>query len=375
MQMVAVKPVARWQIWLGKWLGIVALDALLLALSGTCVAGLLQWRALRLPEAQQRILRNEVLVSRGSLKEAPPDVEGDVERVLRERLRQHDDPSLDVKTVRKEIREQVKAANQVVPPNNRRWWEINLGLRAAALKNQPLHLRIKFYVAQTNNTGSYLGIWDVGPTDSPQRRRLVQESLAASTFHEFEIPANLWDDKGILRIEFQNRNEVAVLFPLEDGLEVLYRDGGFAVNFARGLAIILCWLAMLAALGLAAASLVSFPVAAFVSGAVLLVGLSSGTLAGAVEEGTIGGVNEETGVAEGSPLDVVLIPFFKGVLQVLNLVESFSPVDALSTGRSVPWTQVGLAFLQIVLIVGGVLAALGIFFFSRRELAAAQGHS
>src|SRR5256712_10771227 len=34
MQMVAVKPIARWQIWLGKWLGILLLNATLLALSG-----------------------------------------------------------------------------------------------------------------------------------------------------------------------------------------------------------------------------------------------------------------------------------------------------------------------------------------------------
>src|SRR5215467_11679991 len=50
MQVVAVKPIARWQIWLGKWLGIVSLDAALLALAGGCVFGLLQWRAHRLPE-------------------------------------------------------------------------------------------------------------------------------------------------------------------------------------------------------------------------------------------------------------------------------------------------------------------------------------
>src|SRR5512140_2688197 len=56
MQMVAVKPIARWQIWLGKWLGIVTLDAVMLALSGACVAGLLQWRAQRLPEKQRAIL-------------------------------------------------------------------------------------------------------------------------------------------------------------------------------------------------------------------------------------------------------------------------------------------------------------------------------
>src|SRR5215468_6431519 len=50
MQVVAVKPVARWQIWLGKWLGIMALNAALLALSGASVYSLLLWRATRLPQ-------------------------------------------------------------------------------------------------------------------------------------------------------------------------------------------------------------------------------------------------------------------------------------------------------------------------------------
>src|SRR6266850_3350570 len=69
MQVVAVKPIARWQIWLGKWLGIVSLNAALLALAGLSIYGLLEWRATRLPADQQQILRNEVLVARGSAKE------------------------------------------------------------------------------------------------------------------------------------------------------------------------------------------------------------------------------------------------------------------------------------------------------------------
>src|SRR5262252_7517199 len=64
MQVVAVKPIPRWQIWLGKWLGIMSLNAALLALAGVCVFGLLQWRAHRLPIDQQQVLRSEVLVAR-----------------------------------------------------------------------------------------------------------------------------------------------------------------------------------------------------------------------------------------------------------------------------------------------------------------------
>src|SRR6266403_802937 len=63
MQVVAVKPIARWQIWLGKWLGLLLLNAALLALAGGSVYALLQWRAHRLPAEQQAILRKEIFVA------------------------------------------------------------------------------------------------------------------------------------------------------------------------------------------------------------------------------------------------------------------------------------------------------------------------
>src|SRR5258707_7341609 len=82
MQVVAVKPIARWQIWLGKWLGLMSLNAALLALSGASVYGLLQWRAARLPVDQQQVLRSEVLVARGSALSPVPaqKIETDTEQ-------------------------------------------------------------------------------------------------------------------------------------------------------------------------------------------------------------------------------------------------------------------------------------------------------
>ena len=64
---------------------------------------------------------------------------------------------------------------------------------------------------------------------------------------------------------------------------------------------------------------------------------------------------------------------FKGILTLVNLVQEFSPVDSLSTGRSITWGQLGRAFGQIVLLLGGFISVIGIVLFTRRELAAAQG--
>jgi len=61
-------------------------------------------------------------------------------------------------------------------------------------------------------------------------------------------------------------------------------------------------------------------------------------------------------------------------LIIINLVEKFSPIDSLSSGRSITWTELGLAFAQIVLLLGGILSVIGISLFNRRELATLHGN-
>jgi len=375
IQVVATKPIARWQIWLGKWLGIMSLNAALLALTGSCVFGLLQWRAGKLPAAEQQILREQVLVARGSAKEANNEAEitSETERILQERLKNSPVEKVDVPEVRKQIRERVKADFQLVPPSYQRVWQIDLGFAKNYLRGKPLQLRVKFNSAQKSPSGTFVAMWQVGVPEKTQFWRSEPMSLAPDTFHEFEISPDLFDAAGVLTITFANPNNTALLFPLDDGLEVLYPEGGFALNFARGLGIIFCWMALLAALGLMAASFLSFPVATFFALAMLVVGLSSDTLAESVNSGSVAAGNEETGQAGHSAADMVLIPAFEGVLAVISLVKNFSPIDALSSGRSITWGELGAAFAQIVLLLGGVLGIIGVILFNRRELATAQG--
>jgi len=375
LQVVAVKPIARWQIWLGKWLGIMSLNAALLAIAGGSVYGLLLWRANRLPADQQEVLRNEVLVARGSVK--PPDqtkeIDDETDKMLKERLAKNPVTSADLKEVRKQIREQVKAEFEVVPPGYMHLWQVDLGAAKNYLRNKPLQFRIKFNSADRSPSGTFTGIWRVG---MPQKTELYQsdpQSLAPDTFHELRVPANLFDENGVLTVQFLNVNNTALLFPVDEGFEVLYPQGTFGPNFIRALGIIFCWMGLLAALGLAAASFLSFPVAAFFALGLLAVSFASGTLANAVSEGTIGGYNAEKGIHGNTPVDFFVIPAFRALLTVINLAKDFSPIDALSTGRSITWSQLGLAFVQIILLLGGIIALSGVAILTRRELATAQG--
>ncbi|MEN9573876.1 MAG: hypothetical protein RL514_1731 [Verrucomicrobiota bacterium] len=395
MQMVAVKPIARWQIWLGKWLGIMGLNFALLGLSGLSVYLLIQWRAAGLPEKQQAILKHELLIARGSLKEAAPNFDAEVETLLKKRLLEIGTlPSgTDIAAVRKDVREFLRSQRQSVPSRTSRTWVIDTGLTRGQLANTPIYLRVKFRTAAySSKPETYSTAWEIGPPNSEKRVRIFR-ALTTDTFHEFGVNLldakgnlsaapvqggrflNLLDKDGKLFITFGNPNQAAVLFDLEEGLEVLYHEGSFGLNFTRGLTIIFLWLGLLAAIGLAGASYLSFPVAAFFALTVLIVGLSSGTIANVVKDGTFGSTNHDTGVPEGvlGAVDFIMVPLFRAANDLLTMVNSFSPIDSLSTGRSVSWTTLALAFLNIWVIIGGCFAVFGILCFNRRELATAQG--
>jgi len=377
MQVLATKPIARWQIWVGKWLGIISLNATLLVISGLCLYGLLLWRSTKLPDKEQTILHNQVLIARSSARPDDPTakINDYAARILAERINQTQITKADLPEVKRQIIEQAKADYQLVGPGTGKPWRINLGSAAKSLENEPLQLRIKFNAAQKSASGTFLGLWQVG--DPPKTKSVWRSepmSLAPDTFIEIDIPPGLIDPDGVLTVVFANPNNTALLFPIEDGMEVLYRDGGFGLNFARGLGIIFCWMALLAAVGLASASFLSFPVAAFLSLSILIVALSSGTLANVVSEGTID-ASSQADKNTVAILDTVIVPVFRVALKVINFARDFSPIDSLSTGRSITWVELGKAFAQIVLLLGGFFAAFGIYVFNRRELATAQNQS
>jgi hypothetical protein len=378
LQMVVVKPISRWEIWLGKWLGIMGLNAMLLAISGAAVYSLMQWKAQHLPAKEQQVLWSEVLVARGIAREPIPDYKADAERILQERLKSAAGQGVtNIAALRQYAQERVKAEYQLVRPGYMREWDIDLSKQMQSLRDVPMHLRLKFNVAMENTSNQYLALIEVGdPADGPTRLWHAPEDLmlSADTFHEIAIPANLFNAKGHLKFRFMNQNDTAILFPLEDGMEVLYREGGFFGNFSRGLAIIFCWLGFLAALGLMSASFLSFNVAAFFALGLLLIGVSSGTLKQIVDEGGMTGVNHETGYTDNPNLiDRVAVPVAKGMLEVLGMIKDFSPIDSLSSGHTITWSDLARALFQIWVIMAGIMAAIGIVTFNRRELATAQG--
>lgn len=371
LQLLAVKPAARWQIWLGRWLGIMTLNLALLALAGGIAYGMLQWQAQKLPLEQQQLLAREVLVARGSAREPIIDIEADVEKVFARRQQEENLAELDPAMVRREIRDQLRARQETIAPNYRRMWDVDLAAHRERLAGQPLHLRVKFHTASLKTDTTYQTVWVIGNLESGRFARIPKQ-LTSMVFHEFAIPPNLIGPDGKLHIECENRDPNTLLFPLEDGLEVLFPEGGFAGNYVRALLVVACWLSLLTALGLAAASFLSFIIASLLAMTLLLVALSGSTFGGVLEDGTLLGVDHETGAADFRVLDGVALPLYRVLHGFTQTLQSVSPVEQLSEGRTITWSQLGNAVLRIVLLGGGLTGGVGILIFSRRELAREQ---
>jgi len=188
------------------------------------------------------------------------------------------------------------------------------------------------------------------------------------TTHEWSVPASLIGSDGILPVECRNYTESSLVFRVEDGLEVLYADGGFAFNYLKGLVMILSWMALLSALGLWAATFASLPVASFLILTLVLVVSSEQLLKSIVSEGTISTLDEESGEASWGYLDWLLVPIFTGVYRFTEALRSISPVERLVTGRSIHMSG-WLIYLGLVWgVLCSVIGAWGIFIFHRKEL-------
>ncbi|MGE3309964.1 MAG: ABC transporter permease [Limisphaerales bacterium] len=373
MQVVATKPIPRWQIWIGKWLGVMLLNALLLAVSTGAVFLLLQWRATQLPAEVQQALRSNVLTARASVREPEPDLDAKVDAMMAARREELLAKGVDLKAFRAQSREMLKAREQVVPPSYFRRFQLDFRAGQEALKRNPIFVKVKFHTPELSAKRPYEIEVVAGPPESPQRVGAFR-SLAAEASHEIELDNVVLDARGFLVVEIANRSDTPLIFPLEDGFEVLYREGGFGLNYIRAVLVLACALGLLAAIGLFAASFLSFPVAAFLATTVLILGLSSGTLKSVVEDRTVLGFEHDTNTQLYPAVDAVMVPLFAVLLKAVNLVHQFSPIDAVSTGRSVTWADVARSGTLVIGVMGGLFAAIGITAFTRRELATAQSN-
>ncbi len=405
IHMSLVKPLARWQYLLGKWLGIVLLDALLVALVGGGVFATAQTLR-RMPAADaadRRAIDEEVFTARSVARPAHPrgdDFFVDVEAAIEQA--QKDDPqsfSQDPAGARRRILAQRVLEWHSVSSDTIASYLFTgldpkrLGATVVQLRLKPFGDRVSIDRAPVS-----FALW-LNDRPYPVKKGIHEPYILASgSFHTIEIPVAAIDDDGRLRIAIANRNLVppgetrpaTISFSPGKGLEILYRSGSFLGNFLRCLAVMWAKLALIAAVGLVAASWLGFPTAVLASLMVYVTAAARGFLADAIDiytgadraNATVTDMLRLRGAVLWEHIDrLQLWEAFKTISSLaadgfIAFIPSFGAHDGVTevaTGRLLPLTQALSSVGELGVVYPAVLLAVGWLLLSRRDLVNVSG--
>lgn len=267
IHLVVTKPVSRFEILAGKWLGVNLLNVVMVALSGLVIYALASFIKSR-PEQflRDRLkLDDTVWTARAAARPIEPDFEAFArERVEALAAENRSFPLGQEAAVQDFVRELREEWKRVPPHGGQRVYEF-AGLPPASAGERVYEVRFKARsVPYAPDDLVRIGWVILDPqTGAVLDGRVTEERSGVR--HQF-LPRTsiVKDGKAALGVWNPPENrERTIYFEGDDALEILYRVGSFEGNLAKALLLILFRLAFLSALGLFFGTFVSFPVACF----------------------------------------------------------------------------------------------------------------
>jgi hypothetical protein len=365
---VITKPIRRFQLILGKVLGIILLDAVLLLLFSAVIYTITIYTP-RFTEPSPDELRradNEFFTARAGLMPPQVDVSKEVDKTYKKLERdgqlQEAFRGASRKKILAEITKRKQLEKRAAVAGQELLWEFN-DVKVIG-PEQSLFIRYKYNVSATPPDQQVHALWFAGdirqakyglkyqtPIRDFERRDLIR------TFHEIEVPADVVAKDGYLAVGFLNTplNSTSVIFPL-DGIEILYRADSFTANFARAVTLIMIRLVFLACLGTFAATFLSFPVAILFCIVIFFTATFSAFLIDSFDY-----LDEHLTQAYSYTV--------KPILQMLPQFDRFNPTGYLIAGRFVSWLLVAKALTLMVAIKAMLLLLVALVIFGYREIA------
>jgi len=395
------KPIGRGEYLMGKWLGIALLNLVLISVAGAGVYSftkLLESQPAR-DGADRLAVQSQVLVARNTVEPTPTDPDAFRSKFVDhlERIRLQDparfgNPGDPMERVLPadlaEVQMQVMIQWYQIEKQNVGSYRFN-GLDQAKQYDQPIQLRFKPKLpGGGEEEGFAYLLMRINGRDYPDP--VTGEpvmKLAENNFHVLDIPPYVIDENGGITVEIFNPSHTHTLsFNPKDGVEVLYRVGGFEANLVRSLAVIWIRLLFLGMLGLAAGAYLSFPVASMLCLLVYAAAAASSYLSESLQfyaafpKDTLPFLDKISWLIgkvlalldEGKYYDIfkmLIKTIASGFLLITPSFGEFDPTPQVCDGRLVPWAMVGHAAWRAGLLWTGCVGLLGWLIFKARELA------
>lgn len=427
------KPVAHWQYLLGKWIGVMAVTGVLLAVTASGVylfteflrrepaSGEIAFNVrddgtptLGKPDQMvedRRLLESQVLVARVGRRIEPLSSALSPARVDRivefniEYEKQQDSSFKDTPEERARIRSALLQAEKdaITGALDEKVKELldrdpNVSdspeLRASLLSDVLLQIEQRYRTIPPGGTGRYLitGLKDAKRAEGESKVTLLYKlnagsndpsklynvrflinrypftrQIALSGVQSLLFDSSLIRDDGTIDLEIQSRpdNDREITFPPE-GLEVLYVAGGYELNFIRIVMVMWIKLGFIAAVGIATATFLSFPVACLVTIGVVFCAESAGYLNESLEVYT--SMTKEGIDYVAVVVRAIAIP----IAYTFKIYADLRPTESLVDGRLIGWG----ALVSSMAVLGAwtlAVLGLGLAIFRQRELATYSG--
>ena len=379
LHMVVTKPVSRFQILLGKWLGVNLLNGLIIVLCGAAIYGLafyIQSRPEQFTRDRYKV-RDVVWTARAAaqptvpkaaiVKAATDYVNGLVATGEVEEQRKRSAIGEHYQALLKQWR--------VIEPGGYRMYEFD-NLSPPEREDTVIQVRFKV-IGQPAPTDDIVTIdWtfvdpDTGTPLQPQPQETRERS---GEVHQFLFRAAPVIRNGRAALVAENPADpqapTFLVFDGDNSLQILYKVGSFELNFVRTLAIILLRLSLLSAIGVFFSVFVSFPVACLCTVVFYLICLGLPFWLESV------GTADDTYLPKDDPYGP-LGPYVRRLLVPFMLVAfpNFSHFDGgrlLVEGEYVSYRLLAQCFVHTLLYGGLLLFVPGWLIFKTREVAEVQ---
>jgi len=378
MQLSAVKPVRAAEFWAGKWLALLALNAVLLTAVYAAVYVQVRWRV-----RQNGWAAAECLLSRRVTHPVLPTPREEALQTYQTMRRQNALPKgISEKSVLRALEEKASERYDVVNPGDPMRWRFRLAHPVSLA--EPVTVRVKFDT-ELSTREQVKGVFQLAASAYPERAVEVRLDDFTQNAIEFVVDTRAFADEGAKKggavagakgqdlesgkgsfrefdLTFQHagdpKRSSALMLRNRQDVVLLTPGGSFEANLARAALIQGSALALLAAFGLTLSACFSMPVAAFVATVLLMLTLVGNSVVQVVSDEDEKEWQNKVGIAVS-----------RVVHQASGHALKAEPLTALAHGERIDGEVMGSSALWNMVLVPLAIAWAGCAVLRRRELA------
>ena len=387
IHMIAVKPVRRAVVLLGKYTGVVVIHIALLLIAAVAVYVFLSFRisSFGLSEQDRQMLDEQVLTARAVYRPVRPDFSDMAQRELERRIAAAKDRGQDVSQYQdaqirqeaySEIRHELVATYGLISEDESMFWQFE-GLPRNLGDDDAVFLRYTIFVNRyfVQDQNSVRGQWlfaatytrpdDVGgETVVSDWVALPEDSYLTAAQNEMAVPMRnsyfIYDGKA--GVGFINRNTSTGDLNFEEGKGpfLLIRETGFFSNYCRAILVLSIGILSVTLLASAVAACMSLPIAIFFSAAYMLVGGLANYLVSSVPDSVD---------YQAEYFETFGYRFGDLMLNLIVPLQDFFVTGHLANGELVSFPFIGMLFAKDFVLRMLPVFLFGAWIYTRRELA------